>query len=289
MPAHKKVSDEQIAESYRRLNSVWKVGDELGVCGQSVHERLVKLGMNNRVNVFTSEDDNYLKERYVIYRDAGKLQDLADEMGRTKPFICRQARRLGLTDPHHKARWLYTWQDIPECVARPIWEQFKRSSLCLSDFCSNRGYDVQHFVDTMNKYYPDEYDMVIESKGNRDTARARGMDFEFETQKDLKKHGYCALRSSASKSPADVYAFRYGEMVFVQCKINGVFNVDEWNDFYDYANSVGALPVMAVSGRDGSGVGYYRITGLKSGKNNVAQPMVEWTPTVVQFDLEEEY
>ena len=41
----KKVPDETIRDSYLRLNSVWKVADEVGLCGQTVHERLINMGL----------------------------------------------------------------------------------------------------------------------------------------------------------------------------------------------------------------------------------------------------
>lgn len=93
-----KVKSEILIESYSRLQNVWKVADEVGLCGQSVHERLVKMGVINKMNYFTKEDKERLIVDYEKYLLDGKLEDLATEMGRTKAFICRQAQKLGLTD-----------------------------------------------------------------------------------------------------------------------------------------------------------------------------------------------
>jgi hypothetical protein len=98
----KKATDEQIIESYNRLKSVWLVAEELAMSGQTVHERTMKLGIQKKMNKFTEEDDFFLKENYNDYLYKGKLQELADKMGRTKQFICRQAKRLGLTDIKRK-------------------------------------------------------------------------------------------------------------------------------------------------------------------------------------------
>lgn len=68
-----KHTDEEIRDAYERTGSVWKAADELGMCGQSVHERLVKMGADTSQNVFTEEDEKYLAERYVLYRDAAQL------------------------------------------------------------------------------------------------------------------------------------------------------------------------------------------------------------------------
>ena len=52
----KKATDAQLVEAYERLHNVWKVADEFGMCGQSVHERLARLGKINPINVFTPEE-----------------------------------------------------------------------------------------------------------------------------------------------------------------------------------------------------------------------------------------
>lgn len=95
----KKVPDSVLIELYNRLGNVWKVADEVKVMGgQSIHERLTNLGVQVKMNYFTDDDLFYLKEHYNDYLLKGDLQKLADKMGRTKEFICRQAKKLGFTD-----------------------------------------------------------------------------------------------------------------------------------------------------------------------------------------------
>ena len=53
MAYQKKASDNDVLESYRRNGSVWRAAKELGMCGQSVHERLEKLGAVQRMRIFT--------------------------------------------------------------------------------------------------------------------------------------------------------------------------------------------------------------------------------------------
>ena len=98
----KKVTDQQIIDSYNKHQNVWKAAEELGICGQSVYERAIKLGIQKKRNVFTEDDFFFLKENYNEYLYKGKLQDLADKMGRTKQFICRKAKQIGLTDIKRK-------------------------------------------------------------------------------------------------------------------------------------------------------------------------------------------
>ncbi len=104
MPAHKKATDRQLIDSYAKTASVHKTGAEFGMGGGSVHERLVKLGVAKPMNHF--KHDQVLIEFYEQYADIGKLDDLANSLGRTKQFIARRARALGLTDPQRKKPYL---------------------------------------------------------------------------------------------------------------------------------------------------------------------------------------
>lgn len=275
MSAPLKRTDDEIREAYARTGSVRKVADELGMCGQSVHERLVKMGVNTSLNLFTKDDEKYLAERYIAYRDAAQLQTLADELGRTKQFICRKAKELGLTDKRGKKPAFRRWSDVPDAVLIGIWERFKHSRLGVNAFCRESHYNIQSFVDAMRRVFPDEYEAVVASKKPKSTQYARGRDFEYYVRDCFTKAGYLALRSPASKSPADLYCMAKGRLVFVQCKLHGVIPPDEWNEFLDYCESVGAEPVVAMRGPHDRGAEFRVIAGRKDGSKR-PQPWAEW-------------
>jgi hypothetical protein len=102
----KKHPDEMLLRLYAEHGNVWKVAAILDMCGQAVHERLVKLNAINHIRVFSDEEKKILVAEYEKAADAGKLSDLAATMGRTKPFICRQAKLLGLTNQNRKRPYL---------------------------------------------------------------------------------------------------------------------------------------------------------------------------------------
>jgi hypothetical protein len=89
---------EVISESYKRLGNVWKVAEEVGLCGQTVHDRLTKAGLIKKINRFTDLDKEILMAEYKKYRDSANLKELAAKMGRTVPFLTRKAKEMGLTD-----------------------------------------------------------------------------------------------------------------------------------------------------------------------------------------------
>lgn len=99
---NKKATDEQVLSAYARFGSVKGAGRALGMCGQSVHERLVRLGKNRSPNLFSVADDRRLIREYEKHANNGTLARLAGSFNRTKYFLCRQAARLGLTNTRRK-------------------------------------------------------------------------------------------------------------------------------------------------------------------------------------------
>lgn len=248
------------------------------MCGQSVHERLQKMGVKLINGRYTQEEIDYLTEHYIVYRDIGQLQTLADELGRPKTSICAKARSLGLTGQNHERTYLRRWKDMPESAVIALWDKFKRSKKTMSDFCRSNHYNIQSFHDAMNKYFPDEYDEVVASKRPRRTQYARGRDFEYAVRDDMRKHGYLALRSPASKSPVDIYCIKTGELIFIQCKLHGALYREEWNSFFTFCDSVNATPVMARKPDSGRGIEYFELLDFKD-ESRKKSPMKPWEPT----------
>jgi hypothetical protein len=98
--APKKASDEDLIQAYAELKNVWKVAERLGMCGQSVHERLSRLDVKLRNQPLTTPEKERIRAVYGagLRRGDGRLGALAAELKRTKNFISRFARSEGLTD-----------------------------------------------------------------------------------------------------------------------------------------------------------------------------------------------
>ncbi len=269
-------ADRDLVEAYQRLGNVWKVADELGMVGQTVHRRLKRLGVAKPMNVFTSVEIDRLKADYAAAAANGKLDELAASMGRTKPFICRQARALGLTDQKRAKRYIATWKYVDEDQSREIFERFKSSSLGMKAYCVKFGYDDVGFSATMRKFFADEWDSVIEGKAPVQSWYRYGRQFEYRVRDDLRKRGYYAQRSPASKTPIDVTGIRPGEVLFIQCKRGGDLLVREWNAFFELAISCGAIPILASCPTE-RGVKYERLLALKDGSRK-PQPKEPFEP-----------
>lgn len=122
---HKKASDEEILKTYQETNNIWKAAEKLGICGQSVWERLKRLSIQLNNRVFSDKEREFLLKNYEGCVSEGRLGELSDLMGRTKQFLTRQAGELGLTDinreksKEHKAKMVKNAQEWHETHEHP--------------------------------------------------------------------------------------------------------------------------------------------------------------------------
>ena len=100
----KKATTAQLIDSYNRTGSVKKVADEFGMCPQTVHGRLDKIGVVKKIHVMSDEEREELIEMYQsgILRGDGKLKEFCVKFNRTPQYVARQARSLGLTSKNRK-------------------------------------------------------------------------------------------------------------------------------------------------------------------------------------------
>jgi hypothetical protein len=107
-----KATNEQIIEAYERLGNVWKVADELGMCGQSVWERIKRLGYENK-NKWAEEQIEILKNAYSVESyEPIYLNDLAKRLNRNKTNVCRKVKELGLCTNRNRKKPAYLLEII---------------------------------------------------------------------------------------------------------------------------------------------------------------------------------
>lgn len=121
-PFHCPPDVETLFEAYKRVGNVWKVGEQFGIKGSTVHGRLCRAGLfTPRAPEFTEAQIDRIKDYYATTDELHfNLQALADELGKSRQNICRTARRLGLSNQSRpssaeeraKGR-VPKWQDKP--------------------------------------------------------------------------------------------------------------------------------------------------------------------------------
>lgn len=269
-----KATDAELIESYKSTNSVWETGKRFGMCGQSVHERLVKLGVKLEGNgkPWTIEDDKRLAEEYELYRYFGQVSRLGESMGHNVYFLSRKAKELGLTSLAHKKAPKSTFRKLSDDAIKLVWDDYRASSFKMSEYCRRHGFDPEAFANTMRSLFTD-YDEVMEMKKTKCTKYASGRSFEYRVKNFLQLKGYFVMRAPQSKGPVDLIAYNKGRCLFVQCKIGDWHEVDPWNQFYQLCIKHGADPIFATK-KEGGKLQLNLITGEKD-RSRRAIPMKE--------------
>lgn len=98
MPYPLKATDAEVAEAYAQHGTCSGAAKALGMGKQSVQERLVKLGIARQRPKFSDSEKAVLIAEYERFVADGRLDELAEKMGRTRQFLCRMAKALDLTD-----------------------------------------------------------------------------------------------------------------------------------------------------------------------------------------------
>lgn len=272
MPARKKITDEALVTAYAELGNVHLVADQFGMCGQSIHERLVKLGIKLKLPKFTDEEYARLKRDYAHYREHGRVAQLAQEMGRAAPFLSRKAAELGIANASYKKTYAGKWKHMPESGARMLFDSFKSSRLQMAQWCKRHGYAAEGFSTTIRQFWPDEWEAVIEAKVPLQSFYRIGRAVEYRVRDQLREHGYFVLRSPGSRSPMDLIAIRVGVVLMIQCKRGGVLGPKSWNELFDLAESTGAFPILAEYPHPRR-TDYWQLIARKDGSKR-RQPMV---------------
>lgn len=91
----------------------------------------------------------------------------------------------------------------------------------------------------------------------------RGREFEYATRSELVANGYDVIRSAGSKTKIDLTAFKAGQVLFVQCKLDGHCSPAERLDLLRVSALLPnyAVPLIAWKKRGVSQVNFWRLTG----------------------------
>lgn len=91
---------------------------------------------------------------------------------------------------------------------------------------------------------------------------ANGRTLEYAALHFLEDNGYWATRAPGSKGAADVIALKPGEILMVQCKLDGYLTSAERDQLYGLAALLGAIPLAArwhKTGREARTVAFERL------------------------------
>ena len=149
---HKRATDEQVITAYRETGSVWKAAKSLGLAGQTVHERLQRLGIDLAHAKWTSEEDQELGH---FYADPYlSLAEIAKRLNRTSAAVACRAGDLGLVKARPPKRVPRGKGYDKQSIKRHL-KAIDSFDGSLTKYCRSSRLGVENFAHAAQRYFPD--------------------------------------------------------------------------------------------------------------------------------------
>ena len=164
MPSPQRVSIEQIVESYRSTGSIWKTAKILGVCGQSIWERLKAID-------YPISRQKWTEEEYVELRELAKsctISRIAERLGRPYYAVAIKISRLGLGERYgnRQKRKLPRGSGFTKATVNQLVSRLQSHEGTIHQFCKMFSYDLEVVVQALQKYDPSFWEQYVKTHSN---------------------------------------------------------------------------------------------------------------------------
>lgn len=148
-----KATIEDIVSAYRATGSVWKAAKTLGICGQSVHERLKAIDYPMAGSRWTKEE----------YEELSKLAEtctigkIAEQLGRPYYGVAIKMSRLGLANRfgNRQKRTVQRGTGLNKQTVSEYAKQLQNHKGTLRQFCKMNSVWIDVLVAAFQKYTPE--------------------------------------------------------------------------------------------------------------------------------------
>ncbi len=146
------MSDEEIATAYMETGSIWKAGKRLGVAGQSVHERLRRLGITMAHQKWTRAE---VEEARSLAAQGEPMSQIAARVGRTYYAVAIKLSRLGIRSRHTGWRWKPRRTAVlTKTAVIRFAKELDRGGLSIRRLARREGLAITPLVDALQVYTP---------------------------------------------------------------------------------------------------------------------------------------
>jgi len=187
---NKRVTNEELVEAYRATGSIWKAAKRLGLCGQSVHERLRRLGYEMTHQVWTLEE---VKEARSLANQGEPLGQIANRIGRTYSAVALKLSRLGVGIQKKSGKWKPKRGVIlsKERVAK-FALMLERGTATVRRLARQEGVAITPLVDALQFFEPQRWRNYVRSHSRLAPVNCPGCQLQFVPL--TKKQQFCTVR-----------------------------------------------------------------------------------------------
>jgi hypothetical protein len=137
-----KATGEQVVQAYRETGSVWAAAKRLGMCGQSVWERLRALDYPMRSTTWTDSEINELKE----LAGSCTIGEIASRLGRPYAGVAGKISSLQLGSRYGNRQRRKRITGYPKPRVQKLIAALDRYSGSLRQFCRDHSLDLEYFI-----------------------------------------------------------------------------------------------------------------------------------------------
>lgn len=154
-------TNEDIIAAYKNTGSVWKAGKELGLAGQSVHERLKSIGYKLSSSEWTEEEVDELKSLVNNLT----IAQIANRLGRPYNGVAMKISRLGIGQRfgnNRKVKIPRTGQYTKANIQKYL-EEIDQSKTKVTSYARANSLDIEPLITAIQKFSPEWYEKYSET------------------------------------------------------------------------------------------------------------------------------
>jgi hypothetical protein len=153
---HRKATAEEIIQAYRVTGNIWSAAKNLGMCGQSVWERLRALDYPMAHRAWSADEVEELK------RIAGEctIGEIASRLGRPYAGIACKISELGLGTRYGNKRQRKAPRGYAKPRVKKLIDRLEKYGGSIKSFCRNHSLDLElfiHAIQRVDREFWDDY------------------------------------------------------------------------------------------------------------------------------------
>jgi hypothetical protein len=192
VPHVKKCTNEEIVGAYKRTGSVWRAAKDLGMCGQTVWERLKRLDYRLPGEAWTEEEAEELR----LLAPNCTIGEIARRLGRPYGGVATKISELGIGVRYgNRTRTkLQIGTGLTKAAMTAYFKDLAVWGGSILQFCRQRGLDIEQFVKAAQKHRPEEWKLYVQAHSDIEPKTCPQCSVEFIPMNQ--KQATCSRRCS---------------------------------------------------------------------------------------------
>lgn len=163
MNTRSRVTIQEIIEAYQRTGSVWKAGKELGLAGQTVHERLRAINHPLSLRPWSEEER---AEAISLTTSGVPLGEIAQRLGRTYAAVASQLSLAGARSGQRREKRIPRAAGYDKASVKRYIKELDGYHGPITRYARSSGLNVELLVKAIQKYDEGWWQLYVASRSD---------------------------------------------------------------------------------------------------------------------------